>query len=94
MILVNENYLKLQDSYLFSTIAKKVAEFTEENPDKRIIKLGIGDVTLPIAKVVGEAINKATEEMLHKETFRGYGPEQGYDFLREKLWNSITKKEE
>ncbi len=92
MILVNENYLKLQDSYLFSTIAKKVAEFTEENPDKRIIKLGIGDVTLPIAKVVGEAINKATEEMLHKETFRGYGPEQGYDFLREKIVEFDYKK--
>lgn len=85
MITINENYLKLQDSYLFSTIAKKVAKYTEENPDKKVIKLGIGDVTLPLASVVGEAIKKASDEMLKKETFRGYGPEQGYDFLREKI---------
>ena len=85
MITVNENYLKLQDSYLFSTIAKKVAKFQEENPDKKVIKLGIGDVTLPIAPIVGEAMKKATDEMLKKETFHGYGPEQGYDFLREKI---------
>lgn len=85
MININENYLKLQDSYLFSTIAKKVSEFQEKNPDKKVIKLGIGDVTLPIAPIVGEAIFKATEEMVKKETFRGYGPEQGYDFLRDKI---------
>ncbi len=85
MITINENYLKLQDSYLFSTIAKKIAKYTEENPDKKVIKLGIGDVTLPLAPVVGETIKKATDEMLKKETFRGYGPEQGYDFLREKI---------
>ncbi len=58
MITINENYLKLQDSYLFSTIAKKIAKYTEENPDKKVIKLGIGDVTLPLAPVVGEAIKK------------------------------------
>ena len=85
MITINENYLKLQDSYLFSTIAKKIAKYTEENPNKRVIKLGIGDVTLPLVPVVGEAIKKATDEMLKKETFHGYGPEQGYDFLREKI---------
>lgn len=85
MITINENYLKLQDNYLFSTIAKKVEKFTKDHPDKKIIRLGIGDVTLPIAPVVGEAIKKATDEMLKKETFRGYGPEQGYDFLREKI---------
>ena len=85
MITINENYLKLQDSYLFSTIAKRIEKFTKEHPDKKIIKLGIGDVTLPIPPVAGEAIKKATEEMLKKETFRGYGPEQGYDFLREKI---------
>ena len=85
MITINENYLKLQDSYLFSTIAKKIAKYTEENPDKKVIKLGIGDVTLPLVPVVGEAIKKATDEMLKKETFHGYGPEQGYDFLREKI---------
>ena len=92
MIKVNENYLNLQDSYLFSTIAKKVAEFQEKNPDKKIIKLGIGDVTLPIAPKVIEAIHKAADEMAVKESFRGYGPEQGYDFLREKIVEFDYKK--
>lgn len=85
MIAINENYLKLQESYLFSTIAKKVAKFQKKNPDKKVIKLGIGDVTLPIAPIVGDAMKSATDEMLQKETFHGYGPEQGYDFLREKI---------
>lgn len=85
MIQINENYLKLQDSYLFSTIAKKVADFQAKNPDKKVIKLGIGDVTLPIAPKIIEALHKATDEMGKKETFKGYGPEQGYDFLREKI---------
>ncbi len=85
MITINENYLKLQDSYLFSTIAQKVEKFTKENPNKKVMKLGVGDVTLPIAPIVGEAIKKATDDMLQKETFRGYGPEQGYDFLRQKI---------
>lgn len=92
MITINENYLKLQDSYLFSTIAKKVAEFTKENPDKKIIKLGIGDVTLPLAKEVLEAIHKSADEMGNKDTFKGYGPEQGYDFLREKIVEYDYKK--
>lgn len=92
MITINENYLKLQDSYLFSTIANKVAEFTKNNPDKRIIKLGIGDVTMPIAPAVIEAIHKAADEMGKKEGFRGYGPEQGYDFLREKIVECDYKK--
>ena len=94
MIKVNENYLNLQDSYLFSTIAKKVAEFQEKNPDKKVIKLGIGDVTLPIAPKVIEAIHKAADEMAVKESFRGYGPEQGYDFLREKIVEFDYKKRE
>ncbi len=85
MIKLNENYLKLQDSYLFSTIAKKVSEFQEKNPNKRVIKLGIGDVTLPIAPTIIENIKKSADEMSKKETFKGYGPEQGYDFLREKI---------
>ena len=85
MININENFLKLQDSYLFSTIAKKVAEFQKENPDKEIIKLGIGDVTRPIVPEVIKAMHKAVDEMASKETFKGYGPEQGYDFLREKI---------
>lgn len=92
MIKINENYLNLQDSYLFSTIAKKVAEFQEKNPDKKVIKLGIGDVTLPIVPKVVEAIHKAADEMGTKESFRGYGPEQGYDFLREKIVEFDYKK--
>ena len=85
MVKVNNNFLKLQDSYLFSTIAKKVKAYQEEHPDKKIIKLGIGDVTLPIPNSIKLAMEKAVEEMNHKETFRGYGPEQGYEFLREKI---------
>ena len=92
MIKINENYLNLQDSYLFSTIAKKVVKFQEKNPDKKIIKLGIGDVTLPIIPKVIEEIHKATDEMSKKETFKGYGPEQGYDFLREKIVEWDYKK--
>ena len=82
---INTNYQNISDSYLFSTIAKKVNEFSKANPDKEIIKLGIGDVTLPLCKVVVNALKSASEEMGVKETFRGYGPEQGYDFLREKI---------
>ncbi len=92
MIKINENYLKLQDSYLFSTIAKKVADFQAKNPDKKVIKLGIGDVTLPIAPKIIQAIHEATDEMGRKETFKGYGPEQGYDFLREKIVEWDYKK--
>ncbi|MCI9016532.1 MAG: LL-diaminopimelate aminotransferase [Clostridia bacterium] len=92
MIKINENYLKLQDSYLFSTIAKKVETYQKENPNKKIIKLGIGDVTLPLAKKIGEEIDKATQEMLKRETFKGYGPEQGYDFLKEKIIEMEYKK--
>lgn len=85
MIKINENFLELQESYLFATIAKKVAEYSKENPDKKIIKLGIGDVTRPIPDAVLEAMHKSVDEQAHTETFRGYGPEQGYDFLREKI---------
>lgn len=85
MIKINENFLELQESYLFATIAQKVAKYSKENPDKKIIKLGIGDVTRPIPEVVLQAIHKATDEQASAETFRGYGPEQGYEFLREKI---------
>ncbi len=82
---INTNYQNISDSYLFSTIAKKVSEFAAKNPDKKIIKLGIGDVTLPLCKIVVNALKKASEEMGVKETFHGYGPEQGYDFLKTKV---------
>lgn len=85
MSLINENFMKLEDSYLFSTIAKKVAKYTQENPDKRIIKLGIGDVTKPIVPACLEAMHKAVEEIGTKEGFKGYGPEQGYEFLRKAI---------
>ena len=82
---INTNYEKLEQSYLFSTIAKKVNEFIKNNPNKKVIRLGIGDVTLPLCKSVINALHKAVDEMGVQETFRGYGPEQGYDFLREKV---------
>ena len=85
MALVNENFLKLAPSYLFSDIAKKVSAYKEANPDKRIIRLGIGDVTQPLAPAVIEAMHKAVEEMASASTFRGYGPEQGYDFLQKAI---------
>lgn len=82
MYKINDNYQKLPGSYLFSTIAKKVSAFTEANPDKNIIRLGIGDVTQPIAPAVIEAMHKAVDEMGHAETFHGYAPDLGYEFLR------------
>lgn len=82
MYTINENYLNLQGSYLFSNIAKKVAAYKEANPEADIIRLGIGDVTQPLAPVIIEALQKAVIEMGTAEGFHGYGPEQGYDFLR------------
>lgn len=79
---INENFLKLEDSYLFSCIAKKVAEYQKNNPDRKIIKLGIGDVTKPIVPAVIDAMHKAVDEIGTAEGFKGYGPEQGYDFIR------------
>lgn len=82
---INTNYQNIADSYLFSTVAKKVNEFAAKYPDKKIIKLGIGDVTLPLCKEVVKALKHASEEMGEKESFHGYGPEQGYEFLKTKL---------
>lgn len=87
MAQANENYLKLPGSYLFSEIARRINQFKKENPSADIIRLGIGDVTLPLPSAVVEAMKKAVEEMGRQETFRGYGPEQGYDFLIEKIIN-------
>lgn len=85
MITINENYLKLQASYLFSDIAKRVAAFQQKNPEKEVIKLGIGDVTRALPKACIEAFHKAVDEMAADASFRGYGPEQGYGFLREAI---------
>lgn len=82
MFKINENYLKLPGSYLFSTVAKKEREYRAANPDKKVIKLSIGDVTQPIAPSIIEAMHKAVDEMGHAETFHGYAPDLGYEFLR------------
>lgn len=85
MLKINDNYLKLPGSYLFSTIAKKVQAFTEENPDKKIIRLGIGDVTQPLSPAVITALHNAVDDMSKAETFHGYAPDLGYAFLREAI---------
>lgn len=84
-IKLNENFFNVKKSYLFSEIAKRVKEYSEKNPDKKIIRLGIGDVTLPLPQVAVTALKKAADEMGSAATFRGYAPEYGYDFLREKI---------
>lgn len=85
MYKVNENYLKIQGNYLFSTIAKKVQEFSEQNPDKEVIRLGIGDVTQPLAPVLVNALQEAVQEMASADTFHGYAPDLGYEFLRSEI---------
>lgn len=82
MFTINENYLKLPGSYLFSDIARRIAAYQEANPDKEILRLGIGDVTQPLAPAIIEALHGAVEEMAHADTFHGYAPDRGYDFLR------------
>ena len=82
MFKVNENYLKLPGSYLFSNIGKKVAAYKEANPDKSIISLGIGDVTQPLAPEIIKSLHSAVDEMGKAETFHGYAPDLGYEFLR------------
>ncbi len=89
MYRINENYLKLPGSYLFSTIGKKVAAYSEAHPEKQIIRLGIGDVTQPLAPAIIDALHKAVDEMGHEETFHGYAPDLGYEFLR----NAIAKND-
>ena len=89
MVTVNHNYLKLPGSYLFSTLGKKVRAYKEENPDKEVISLGIGDVTQPLVPAIIESLHSAVEEMAHAETFHGYAPDLGYEFLR----NAIAKND-
>ena len=90
---INSNYLNLKDSYLFANVSQKVKDYRAQNPDKDIISLGIGDVTLPLAPVVIEAMQNAVAEMGSAETFRGYGEYQGYDFLQRAISGYYAKKE-
>ena len=85
MTKVNKNFENLVPNYLFADIAKKTSEYTKANPDKKLIRLGIGDVTLPLAPVVVEAMKKGCDELGVKETFKGYPDYEGYAFLREAI---------
>ena len=85
MVKINENYLLLQNSYLFVEVNRRAAKYMEENPDKNVIKMGIGDVTKPLVPTVIKAFKDAVDEMADGDTFMGYGPEQGYDFLAEAI---------
>lgn len=89
---LNENYLNLKQSYLFADIAKKVNNFINENPSKKVIKLGIGDVTKPLTKAVIESLHSAVDDMASETSFKGYGPEQGYAFLRDGIKQYYAKK--
>lgn len=91
MFKVNDNYLKLPGSYLFSTIGKKVNAFAAQNPDKKIIRLGIGDVTQPLAPAIIKALHGAVDEMARAETFKGYAPDLGYEFLRKAIADNDYK---
>lgn len=91
-IQINDNYLNLKESYLFSEIGKRVRLYTEQHPEQKVIRLGIGDVTLPLTPCVISAMHKAVDEMANKETFRGYAPEYGYDFLRQAVVNHYSKR--
>ena len=92
MALINDNYLKLKAGYLFPEIARRVKAFTEANPDaaKRLIRCGIGDVTEPLPEAVRYAMHEAVDEMGKRESFHGYGPEQGYEFLRKAIADPVV----
>ncbi len=92
MIRINENFLNLKDNYLFSTINQKIEQYKKEYPDRKIIRLGIGDVTKPLPLSITKAMEQACMEMNQAETFKGYGPEQGYEFLREKIQQEDYEK--
>ena len=85
MSAINDNYLRLEQRYLFAEVAARVDAFCQKSPDAQVIRMGIGDVTQPVVPAVVEAMHKAVEDLAHAETFRGYGPEPGYDFLREAI---------
>ena len=82
---INENYLNLKESYLFSEINHRVAQYTSNHPDQKVIRLGIGDVTRPLSPEVINALHEGVDDMASADTFKGYGPEQGYDFLRSRV---------
>ena len=92
MLKINTNFQKLPGSYLFSAIAKKIENYKNANPDKDIIRLGIGDVTRPLTKSVIDALHTSVDEMAHEETFRGYAPDLGYSFLREAIAKNDFEK--
>ena len=91
MAQINDNFLKLKAGYLFPEIARRVNAFCEANPSAKVIKLGIGDVTEPLPPAITSAMHSAIDEMANRETFRGYGPEQGYDFLRNTICENDYK---
>lgn len=91
-IKLNDNFGRIKESYLFSDIAKKVSAYQKENPDMEIIRLGIGDVTLPLTSCVTSAMRKAVEEQSVKGSFRGYAPEYGYDFIRQAVADYYVRK--
>lgn len=88
---LNENYLKLQENYLFSEIAHRVAAYTKQHPEKNVIRLGIGDVTRPLCQCAGEALLEGAKEMMSADTFKGYGPSKGMKISEKPLW-TITKE--
>ena len=91
MATINEHFLNLKESYLFTEIANRVAEYTEQHPEKKMIRLGIGDVTLPLTSAVVSSLHKAVDDMAAPETFHGYGPEQGYLFVRQAIVRHYLK---
>ncbi len=92
MLKINSNYLNVGQSYLFSTIAKKVSDFTAANPDRKIIRMGIGDVTRPLCKAVVDGLNAGVADMASSDTFKGYGPEQGYGFMHDAVAAYYAKR--
>ena len=89
---INSNYLNIKESYLFSEVAKRTAKFKESHPEADIIRLGIGDVTRPLAPTVIDALHSGVDDMAKSETFKGYGPEQGYDFIKNSLKDYYAEK--
>ena len=91
MTYINEHYLKLTAGYLFPEIGRRVTAFCDANPSANVIRLGIGDVTEPLAPAVIQAMHAAVDELAERSSFRGYGPEQGYDFLREAIAKDVRE---